>query len=1327
MAEKKFRFELDVSNMKKQLDTLISQLNRTKKGMEDTGKSGSKSFSNLERFVENTQKKIRSLTSQIQKAVQQSSKASAAAIKANAASIKETQAKIQNVSADTANKLLKFEDAKRKSSRQTADQRVKDLNKIKNAESKAFASRMKAAQSIEKIRQKNAKEISASLKREQKLHTSTVNKQIKEREKLAKALMKQREAQQRVNEAMKAVLYVKIGTRLRDLVKQSALLAAQNEVLATAMNVVGRNMGFTEAQLLATQSAMRKMGISIKDSLTTIQRFAQASLTMKDATNLARAAQDLAAGSIHGSSEALETMTNSILSQLPRQLRQYGIVVNLNTVYREYGRHLKKSAQELNTLEKRQALLNVILDEADKRAGAYEESMKDVGKLLTSLSSRVIPDTMAVFGDFLLPLFGVLTKAVYDFLEALQDLDSGWQAIITVIISTISVFVTLKAALWAATTAARFFGTAITEAGLLIPGTSVAFTSLIGPITIVIGLLIAASAAWRWYEKSLDAAYNKSIENRRLMEDQEKTTARVIKAVKSHALTEKQLHGILTKQARVHVELRDVLKGGRIEREKLIPILEKIAAKQKIATEEARKWVSAEALSRYERLTDEHKKLQESVANSAKYQGDLSEAFQESLGFSKSYADAIVEAGDETNKFLNVVSSFLDVFAGLRGDYWLDNLKKAWQEFTTASSDVNENYGRIVDSSKKVEAANKDLENSYKEMADEAQIDLKAVEQEILKIEGELEKRAGKLEKQFPFEVMNKYYSKQEGRLKTLVDVDGKGLETRLKAHKLHRDELAELARKYTVFLAKLGQSELARLEIEFGEKIRKVRGSQEAETAVAVEFIQKRNDHFRKALGERLQAMQNATKAISDILQQRLDEQIQKERDALQAVLNDENSTLKERGKARKQFIDNTLALMESFQEQQKEQFREVIDVRLETLQKLISDGSITEEQYSEKVREINLELTEFHKENINKRIEFLRSAINEALGEEKRLSDEIKKLADERLNIERKGEDIIAKIQRGLNTKYQNYADDQLKIDELLEQAKLKLRENDVKEAKRLADESLKIASTLNKEITVGHGKQKRVIVSKHDASQVAIEKTKEATKLLMDINAEESRIAVKGRKDNIKLIEELQEKLKELTKVAWEAEIEIKGDAEKKIQQISDMMEKLDGKTISVYVNVLKTGAADVTKAAGEAAADQVGPGPINPIGEGSKPPKLARGKIDINGPGDERSDSILARLSKGESVITSKTTRMFKPLLELMEKKPDALTNMLVPALRGAMPSVAPVSSETMTFGNLNISINGVESPADFEGIDWRNVVRQHIGPQLKILKKRSSKI
>lgn len=56
-----------------------------------------------------------------------------------------------------------------------------------------------------------------------------------------------------------------------------------------------------------------------------------------------------------------------------------------------------------------------------------------------------------------------------------------------------------------------------------------------------------------------------------------------------------------------------------------------------------------------------------------------------------------------------------------------------------------------------------------------------------------------------------------------------------------------------------------------------------------------------------------------------------------------------------------------------------------------------------------------------------------------------------------------------------------------------------------------------------------------------------------------------------------------------------------------------------------------------------------------------PKFREGVIDLDGPGTSTSDSIMARLSKGESVMTAKETQTYRPALEAMRAgfNPDLL--------------------------------------------------------------------
>jgi hypothetical protein len=87
-----------------------------------------------------------------------------------------------------------------------------------------------------------------------------------------------------------------------------------------------------------------------------------------------------------------------------------------------------------------------------------------------------------------------------------------------------------------------------------------------------------------------------------------------------------------------------------------------------------------------------------------------------------------------------------------------------------------------------------------------------------------------------------------------------------------------------------------------------------------------------------------------------------------------------------------------------------------------------------------------------------------------------------------------------------------------------------------------------------------------------------------------------------------------------------------------------------TASAVINFLTAKPPNVpaSVAAGVAGAIQLGVAVNAPV------PAFAEGVVGLNGEGTETSDSILARLSKGESVITAKGTRQDKGLFEAANK-------------------------------------------------------------------------
>lgn len=86
-------------------------------------------------------------------------------------------------------------------------------------------------------------------------------------------------------------------------------------------------------------------------------------------------------------------------------------------------------------------------------------------------------------------------------------------------------------------------------------------------------------------------------------------------------------------------------------------------------------------------------------------------------------------------------------------------------------------------------------------------------------------------------------------------------------------------------------------------------------------------------------------------------------------------------------------------------------------------------------------------------------------------------------------------------------------------------------------------------------------------------------------------------------------------------------------------------------------------------------------------GSVQPGFARGVVNLQGPGSSTSDSIDARLSKGESVVTAEGTRLNAPLIKLMNRGID------VRAQLERISQPAAINPAFITGGGRSINIGG----------------------------------
>ncbi len=201
---------------------------------------------------------------------------------------------------------------------------------------------------------------------------------------------------------------IAVGRTIKDFVQT----AARTETMAVAMNSVARASGYATAAVNEHKKAVMDMGIAEQESMQILTRFMQAQLDTADASKLARVAQDAAVIANMNSSEAAEQMTEAIAKQRPVLLSQFGMTKNLNEIYKEYGASLGKTTAQLTTAEKKQAMLNYILQEGEKIAGTYEASMGAVGKQIGSLPRYWQTLQNAIATPLALPGLSVAVEAI---------------------------------------------------------------------------------------------------------------------------------------------------------------------------------------------------------------------------------------------------------------------------------------------------------------------------------------------------------------------------------------------------------------------------------------------------------------------------------------------------------------------------------------------------------------------------------------------------------------------------------------------------------------------------------------------------------------------------------------------------------------------------------------------------------------------------------------------------------------------------------------------------------------------------------------------------
>ena len=303
-----------------------------------------------------------------------------------------------------------------------------------------------------------------------------------------------------------------LGATLGALITKSTLTAARTETLGVAMEAVAKATGTSITLLKEQEAALKKQGITTQEARNTLTRFMQSQLDVAQATDIARVAQDLAVISGENSSETVQRLTQAIASGNTVLLKQVGINRTAEDMYKEYAKTLGKTAIQLSETEKKQAMVNAILEEGEKVTGAYEAAMGTAGKKLGSLS-RYIEEAYNTIGDKFLPIFNQMIDAFTKLLKGITPemidglfgtLNRWFPVIAGIIVAAVTpALIGMAASLWAALAPILPFVAAGAALGLVLQALGIDFNDIKGAIE---KFTVAVKDSWERVSKELDPA-----------------------------------------------------------------------------------------------------------------------------------------------------------------------------------------------------------------------------------------------------------------------------------------------------------------------------------------------------------------------------------------------------------------------------------------------------------------------------------------------------------------------------------------------------------------------------------------------------------------------------------------------------------------------------------------------------------------------------------------------------------------------------------------------------------------------------------------------------
>ncbi|WP_312378827.1 DUF4214 domain-containing protein [Pseudomonas oryzihabitans] len=210
------------------------------------------------------------------------------------------------------------------------------------------------------------------------------------------------------------------GFQVLDAVKNATQLASRYNQLGVVLTTIGQNAGYSSKQLQGYEMGLQRVGISAMESRNNLARMISANLDLAQSAKLARVAQDAAVIGNISSSEAYARLVDGIAAAEVETLRGIGLNVNFENSYQALAKQLGVTSAELTEQQKAQARANVAIQAGAAITGAYEASLTNAGKMLSS-TTRYVENLQVALGQSTQPAFTAAVQAYSDGLKYLGD------------------------------------------------------------------------------------------------------------------------------------------------------------------------------------------------------------------------------------------------------------------------------------------------------------------------------------------------------------------------------------------------------------------------------------------------------------------------------------------------------------------------------------------------------------------------------------------------------------------------------------------------------------------------------------------------------------------------------------------------------------------------------------------------------------------------------------------------------------------------------------------------------------------------------------------